>query len=287
MTTLEELEKRIKALEEQHPKDIAIARTETRELAIDLEKRVPSGTVFLYAGSKAPEGFLVCDGSTVERLKFSDLFNVIGTTYGEGDGSTTFNLPDLRGRAAIGAGSSPELSARSLGQQLGSETHTLNSAEIPKHTHSSTTENGGNHNHTGSIAESGSHAHSGTTANAGNHNHSGVTAGANAKFHRDVGSVGTDSLRNHQACWRGTGNFVDRTDNNFANADHTHNFGTNTTGNHGHNFSTNNTGNHAHNLSIDSAGQHQHNLTTDGGIGEGKAHNNMQPSLVLNYIIKI
>lgn len=62
----------------------------------------PTGSVIDYAGSTAPTGWLLCDGSTVSRTTYADLFAVIGTTYGAGDGSTTFGLPDARGRVTAG-----------------------------------------------------------------------------------------------------------------------------------------------------------------------------------------
>ena len=58
---------------------------------------VPTGTVVPFAGATAPDGFLICDGSAISRTRYADLFAVIGTTYGTGDGNTTFNLPDLNG----------------------------------------------------------------------------------------------------------------------------------------------------------------------------------------------
>ena len=66
------------------------------------EDRVPTGIVQFFAGSSAPKGWLVCDGSAVSRTEYDELFEVIGTTYGEGDGSTTFNLPNLIDRFAEG-----------------------------------------------------------------------------------------------------------------------------------------------------------------------------------------
>lgn len=66
---------------------------------------VPSGTVFHFAGSAAPTGWLICDGSAVSRTTYATLFTAIGTTYGSGDGSTTFNLPDCRGIFIAGTGS--------------------------------------------------------------------------------------------------------------------------------------------------------------------------------------
>ena len=62
----------------------------------------PSGTIVQYGGTTAPTDWLLCDGSAVSRTDYADLFTAIGTAFGAGDGSTTFNLPDLRGRVAVG-----------------------------------------------------------------------------------------------------------------------------------------------------------------------------------------
>jgi microcystin-dependent protein len=64
----------------------------------------PSGSIHAYGGTSAPTGYLNCDGSAVSRATYAPLFTAISTTWGAGDGSTTFNVPDLRGRVAIGAG---------------------------------------------------------------------------------------------------------------------------------------------------------------------------------------
>lgn len=65
---------------------------------------VPSGGILPYGGSSAPANYLMCDGTAVSRATYSTLFGIIGTTYGTGDGTTTFNLPNLRNRIPIGAG---------------------------------------------------------------------------------------------------------------------------------------------------------------------------------------
>lgn len=96
---------------------------------------VPAGAIQAYAGSTAPSGWLACDGSAVSRTTYADLFSAIGTTWGAGDGSTTFNVPDFRGRALIGDGTGSGLTARTLGQTLGAETHQLTTAELPSHAH--------------------------------------------------------------------------------------------------------------------------------------------------------
>ena len=65
---------------------------------------VPSGAVIPFAGSTAPQGYLLCNGQAVSRTLYQNLFDVIGTTYGEGDGSTTFNLPNLQDKFIQGVG---------------------------------------------------------------------------------------------------------------------------------------------------------------------------------------
>lgn len=88
------------------------------------------GSIILYPGSVAPEGFLVCDGSAVSRSDYSALFDVIGVTYGAGDGYTTFNLPNLSGKVTLGT--SLNYVEGSTG---GEESHSLTSTEIAEHSH--------------------------------------------------------------------------------------------------------------------------------------------------------
>jgi microcystin-dependent protein len=104
---------------------------------------VPVGKVVPFAGATAPAGYLFCYGQAVNRADYADLFGVVSTTYGTGDGSTTFNLPDLRGRVVAGqddmGGSSANrltnqtggLNGDTLGAAGGSETHTLTAAQLP------------------------------------------------------------------------------------------------------------------------------------------------------------
>jgi microcystin-dependent protein len=107
-----------------------------------------AGMVMPYAGSAAPSGWLLAYGQDVSRTTYSGLFSAIGTTYGSGDGSTTFTLPDLRGRTVAGqdnmGGTSADrltnqtggLNGDTLGATGGSETHTLTEAELAAHSHS-------------------------------------------------------------------------------------------------------------------------------------------------------
>ena len=96
---------------------------------------LPPGFIIQYASSSAPSGWLLCDGSAVSRTTYSALFAIISTTYGSGDGSTTFNLPDLRGRVPIGFGQGSGLTNRNMANTGGAETHTLTTSEMPSHTH--------------------------------------------------------------------------------------------------------------------------------------------------------
>lgn len=91
--------------------------------------------------------WLKCDGRSLNRSDYPELFGVIGTSFGNLSG-TTFNLPDARGRVLGSVGTGTGLTARSIGQNVGSETHTLTTAEMPNHTHTGTTDSSGSHTHT-------------------------------------------------------------------------------------------------------------------------------------------
>lgn len=86
----------------------------------------PPGTVAAFAGSTAPDGWLLCNGTAVSRTAYADLYAVIGTTYGAGNGSTTFTLPDLRGRVPAGANASNALAGKA-----GADTKTITRANLP------------------------------------------------------------------------------------------------------------------------------------------------------------
>lgn len=89
------------------------------------------GSIIAYPIATVPDGFLLCDGSNVSRDDYSDLFAIIGTTYGVGDGSTTFGLPNLTGRAAMS-----KSSGHAIGSTGGEESHVLTTGEIAQHLHS-------------------------------------------------------------------------------------------------------------------------------------------------------
>lgn len=95
---------------------------------------LPIGSIMPYPKATAPENWLICDGSAISRTDYSELFNAIGTTFGEGDGSTTFNLPNTKGRTIVGL-DADDADFNTIGKTLGEKTHTLTVEEMPEHTH--------------------------------------------------------------------------------------------------------------------------------------------------------
>lgn len=91
-----------------------------------------AGVIMAFGGSSAPSKWALCDGSAISRTTYSELFGVVGTSYGSGNGTTTFNLPDLRGKVPAGLNGA---TFSSLGTSVGAEQHTLSESEIPSHTH--------------------------------------------------------------------------------------------------------------------------------------------------------
>jgi microcystin-dependent protein len=131
------------------------------QFAQTLPGGLPAGSIIPWGGSSAPANWLLCDGTAVSRTTYASLFSAIGTAYGTGDGSTTFNLPDLRGRVPVGRNSG---SFGTLGATGGVESVTLTVDQMPSHTH---TQN--------------SHTHSGTTNSSGAHTHVLARGGTNAQ----------------------------------------------------------------------------------------------------------
>lgn len=186
---------------------------------------MPIGAVTFFAGTPAPPNWLFCYGQEVSRTSYADLFSVIGTTYGEGDGSTTFNLPDIRGNAIAGrddmggtaagrlTGQSGGVDGTELGATGGAEQHTLTVDEMPEHDHG------------------------GDTKSAGSHTHEIPTASGNS-----IASGNPFSMV------RGTGTRGETDEG------------------------------------VSSAPNHKHDIDPEGG---DEPHNNVQPTIILNAIIKV
>ena len=188
---------------------------------------VPIGSVHQFAGSVAPDGYFICDGSELSRNLYTQLFSVIGTTYGVGDGSTTFNLPNLKGNVAVGYDATKTY-ANTLGQTGGEKEHVLTVSEMP------------------------SHNHTGTTDSAGLHNHGITDPGHTHSYFNQPNSV----------------SIINGLDAGADNANVGQTTGSSTTG-----------------ITINNAGTHVHTFTTN-NTGGDQPHNNLQPYLVMNYIIK-
>jgi microcystin-dependent protein len=171
---------------------------------------MPSGTVVQTARATAPDLWLLCQGQAISRTTYPSLFLAIGTSYGSGDGSTTFNIPNLQGRVPVGKGAG---TFAALGATGGAETHTLSTTEMPSHTH---------------------------TQDA--HNHS-VTTNSAAEA-TTIGGYSPTYMRMF--------------------------FGTDRAGSI-LNYST----------------AMQTTIATNQNTGGGAAHNNLQPYIVLNYMIKV
>ncbi len=215
---------------------------------------VPTGAMLIWPSDTAPNSkWLFCRGQQVSRSTYAALFQIFGTTYGAGDGSTTFNLPDLQQRFPLGK------AAAGTGNALGATGGAIDHVHTgPSHTHSITS--GGAHTHT--ISSDGTHAHS--IGSDGDHNHGGATG---------VSNVTTLVDRNLDAITK----LVGDADNND-----THNISTD--GDHDHGAATGNAGAHDHGAVTGSNGAHDHGALT-GASGTGNTGTANPPYLVVNYII--
>lgn len=222
------------------------SKAETRQMA-------PAGLIAHFARSTAPAGWLKANGAAVSRSAYADLFAALGTTYGAGDGFTTFNLPDLRGEFVRGWDDGRGVDGgRTLGSgqsgALQSHSHTGSSADAGSHSHSGSAQSGGSHSHAASSGSAGSHVHSAWTDTQGAHTHSGIVANYLGPADRN----GFEEGRGYPD-WNVSGMST-------AGA-HNHNVGIGAAGEHSHSVSVGAGGEHSHNLSINAAGTHSHAIT--------------------------
>lgn len=112
----------------QFRKDLTYKGTELNTLLYSID--VPVGTVLPFPSSNIPSGYMLCDGRALSRTNYAELFAIIGTSYGSGDGSTTFNLPNIKGKIPVGLDRN-DTDFDALGKTLGEKKHSLSETELP------------------------------------------------------------------------------------------------------------------------------------------------------------
>jgi microcystin-dependent protein len=173
------------------------------ELAQNTGPQVPVGSLIAWLGTGSiPSGYLEANGQTVSRTTYSELFGIFGTSYGAGDGSTTFALPNLNGKHLKGTSV-----ANSAGTDIGNDTVSLTVANLPSHSHSLA-----GHTHTVSHSHTMAHNHNASTDNAGAHFHTtsanGNTSNTGSHAHTD-GNYAADPAGTHSHTLDVAGNSSD------------------------------------------------------------------------------
>lgn len=246
-----------------------------------------TGAVIPFAGAQAPSGFLLCDGSLKNVADYPNLFDVIGSTYNTGgEAAGKFRVPDLRGRVPAGLDNMGGTAAGRLttagigfdgaarGAAGGTETHTLTVAQMPAHTHANTVTDPG-HTHTNTISDPG-HTHANTLTDPGHVHANTLTDPGHAHSYNMV----------YRAGWEASGNAtgiaanVTGSTTGAAVTGITINNASKTTG------VTITNASQAAGVTITNASQAAGVTITNASQGSGNAHPNVQPTLVLNYIIK-
>ncbi|WP_448649434.1 phage tail-collar fiber domain-containing protein [Pseudomonas corrugata] len=208
------------------------------------------GMVAAFAMNSAPAGWLKCNGAAISRTTFAGLFSRLSTTYGAGDGSTTFNLPDMRGLFPRGWDDGRGIDAgRSFGtfqdMLLQSHAHTASAAAVADHVHAASTDSQGQHTHTASTDLQGEHTHAGNVVGALLNVNGGVEEGQ-APPNRPVSAVAP-------------------------------------AGGHTHNVTVAAAGAHAHTVSVGAAGNHTHTVTVAANGGTETRPKNMALLFCIKY----
>ena len=251
----------------------------------------PSGTVLMFAGLSAPFGYLLCDGSAVSRTSYASLFTAIGTIHGAGNGSTTFNLPNLKGKIAAGIDST-QTEFDTLGKTGGAKSHThtntTGSGESGSHSHTTTdhSHNTADHSHYSDHSHYADHSHyinPGSTGTSSDSHSHGTAATGSTAIQATTGSAGGAPSRNHTHNTNSDSHshtvniatFLSANANGSGVTTGNSNYGNTSGANAGNTTSGASTGN-----TTDTEASHTHTVSTSDSTS------NIQPYIVLNYIIK-
>lgn len=225
---------------------ISVSSVENPSAQPDVVYPTPIGTILCNAGFVIPIGYLKCDGAAISRTTYANLYGIIGILWGVGDGTTTFNLPDLQDRFLRMTG------------PLGGEVGTKQVDITRTHTHTASSTNAGEHGHSSTIASGGSHAHTASSSSAGNHNHV-IKQVSNFLFGNSAGSI------------------FKTISQGYAQGDLT-----NDAGAHSHGITVASGGSHSHALTINNALGHTHPIKVDAtGSTETRP-----VCATVNYVIK-
>ena len=205
-------------------KNIVTLTTDSGNLLVNYKNFLPCGAIVNFAGSTPPTGWLICDGRELPILEYSNLFDIIGYTYGN-DSSGYFCLPDLSERIPVG-----KTGSTALGAIGGNNSVTLTTNQLPSHTH------------TGTIDSNGAHSHTGTTDLNGLHSHTNNSS---------------DTLGLITANGNNTANSVDTSTSEPNLYTSPQALTINEAGSHTHGFTTSSSGSHSHGITIGNTGSGQ------------------------------
>jgi microcystin-dependent protein len=245
----------------------------------------PVGSILAFAGTTTPTGWLWCNGEAVSRITYSTLFTVCGIAYGQGDGFSTFNLPDFRNRVLEGGANM--------------DTRSYIDAGLPSmiHNHVGTSDTSGGHAHTFTSSSAGAHTHSVSVGSAGGHTHTRGTMDIKGTFtayqftgfsNKDITATGAFGYTGG-SLYGGNQDTADRSAIMTFDASKNWTGETSNNGAHSHTGSAGNAGAHIHSGTSNDSGEHSHTITvannTDSGV-YGKSDTVQPAACTCNYIIK-
>lgn len=259
------------------------------------------GDIEPFADDAVPANYLECNGNAVSRATYAALYAVIGDTFGAGNGTTTFNLPDLRASTVRGSSDTQPRGVEQTGQ-VGAHTHTASTAAANAHSHTGTTASAGTHGHTATAGSAGGHTHTGSGTSGGqsaNHTHgfSGTSSSSGAHSHTVGFGVADANSQGSDRTWvtslgSGTGKTSSAVGNHTHtvsgttgadSATHAHAFSltSSAAGGHNHDITIANSASHTHSFTTSTDGAHSHTITVSSTGGEGAV-----PNVALMYCIR-